>query len=141
MPHFLQGLLSLVGRIVLCAIFLLSAVGNIIPNFNKTVEVMDQRQIPQPQLMLGGAIAFLILGSVLIVVGFLPRVGAMLLLTFLVLATYYFHNFWDLSGPERQAEMIQFMKNLSIAGAMLFIMGNGAGAWSLDTQRKPLPPA
>jgi uncharacterized membrane protein YphA (DoxX/SURF4 family) len=28
--------------------------------------------------------------------------------------------------------MIHFMKNLSMFGAMLFIMGNGSGAWSLD---------
>ena len=28
--------------------------------------------------------------------------------------------------------MIQFMKNLSLMGTMLFLMANGPGPWSLD---------
>jgi uncharacterized membrane protein YphA (DoxX/SURF4 family) len=30
--------------------------------------------------------------------------------------------------------MIQFMKNLSMAGAMLLIIGNGAGTMSVDSK-------
>jgi putative oxidoreductase len=56
-------------------------------------------------------------------------------LVFLVLASYYFHNFWTLSDPKAQQElMIHFMKNLSMMGAMLFIIANGPGAFSLDSR-------
>jgi putative oxidoreductase len=49
-------------------------------------------------------------------------------------ATYYFHDFWNFEGREQQIQMIQFMKNLSLMGTMLFLMANGAGAMSLDAR-------
>jgi putative oxidoreductase len=67
-----------------------------------------------------------------VILGYQARIGALLLLVFLVLATYFFHNFWALEGKEAEAQMIQFMKNLSMAGAMVFLIANGSGAWSLD---------
>ena len=130
---FVRGSLSLLGRIMLCAIFVMSAVGNKIPNFKQTVAIMEGEGIPQASYLLIGAIAFLILGSLLVLLGYKARLGALLLLIFLGLATYYFHDFWKLEDPQaRQMEMINFMKNLALAGAMVFIMANGSGYWSLD---------
>jgi putative oxidoreductase len=68
-----------------------------------------------------------------VILGYKARIGAVLLLIFLALATFYFHNFWSLTDPKTQQEqMIQAMKNASMMGAMLFLIGNGSGAWSLD---------
>jgi hypothetical protein len=61
------------------------------------------------------------------------RIGAILLLTFLALASYYFHPFWKLEGQAQQEQMIQFMKNLSMMGAMLFVVANGSGPMSVDS--------
>ena len=83
-----------------------------------------------------GAIAFLILGSLLVILGYKARFGALLLLIFLGLATYYFHDFWTFEGEAQQGEMIQFMKNLGLGGAMLYIIANGSGHWSLDSTRE-----
>jgi putative oxidoreductase len=79
-----------------------------------------------------GAIVFLIAGSLSVMLGFYGRIGAVLLSVFLILATYYFHNFWDLQGEAAMHQQIQFMKNLSMFGAMLFIIANGSGPMSLD---------
>jgi putative oxidoreductase len=38
-----------------------------------------------------------------------------------------------LEGQAQQEQMVQFMKNLSMTGAMLFIMANGPGPMSLDS--------
>ena len=86
-----------------------------------------------PAIHAGGAIVFLVVGSLSVIVGFKARVGAALLLTFLVLASYYFHPFWKLEGQAQQEQMIQFMKNLSMMGAMLFIVANGSGPMSVDS--------
>lgn len=137
MPQPLQGPLSLVGRIMLCTIFFMSAVGNKIPHFSDVAGAMQAEGVPQPQLLLAGAIVFLIVGSLLVITGFQARVGAALLLIFLALATYYFHDFWTLPPDKQQPEMIQFMKNLGLAGAMVMIVANGSGAWSLDARPKP----
>ena len=132
MPGPLQALLSIVGRLMLCTVFAMSAIGNKIPNFDGVAAFMDKAGVPQPKIMLAGAIVFLLVGSLSVVLGFRARFGALLLLVFLVLATYFFHNFWDLEGEARGEQMINFMKNLALAGAMVFVIANGPGAGSVD---------
>lgn len=136
MNNQLIGATSVAGRVLLVGVFFMSAVGNKIPNFSQITGYMASQGVPAPAFLLPGAIAFLIIGSVLIAIGYQARIGATLLLVFLVAATYYFHDFWTFDDPaERQQQTIQFMKNASLMGAMLFIMANGAGAWSLDHRR------
>lgn len=130
----IRGMLTVVGRVLLSAIFLLAAVGNKIPHFNQVAKLMESAGIPAPQLMLVGAIVFLIAGSLSVIVGYYARIGALLLLIFLVLASYYFHPFWKLEGHAQQEQLINFMKNLSIMGGMLLIMANGSGPMSLDSK-------
>ena len=128
----MQAVASLFGRLMVATIFLMSAVGNKIPNFNDVAGYMASEGVPMPQVSLAGAIVFLIAGSLSVIAGFKIRVGAALLLVFLVLATYFFHDFWKFEGQEQQIQMIQFMKNLSLMGTMVFLMANGAGAMSVD---------
>jgi putative oxidoreductase len=132
MSAALRGPLTVLGRLLLCAIFFLAAVGNKIPHFSEVAKVMESVGIPAPQFLLAGAIVFLLAGSFSVIVGYRARAGAVLLLTFLVLASYYFHPFWKLQGQAQQEQMIQFMKNLSMMGAMLFVLANGSGPVSLD---------
>jgi putative oxidoreductase len=136
MPRTLQGIVSVLGRILLSAIFLLSAVGNKVPNFQAVAGYMAKEGVPAPQVLLAGAIVFLIAGSLSIILGYRARLGAGLLLVFLALATYYFHDFWTVSDPQaRQEQMIQFLKNLGLMGAMLLVIANGTGPMSLDARR------
>lgn len=138
----MQGLVTVLGRIMIATIFLMSAVGNKIPNFNKIAGYMASEGVPLPKLMLAGAIVFLIAGSLSIIVGFKARIGAGLLFVFLVLATYFFHDFWTIEDAQaQQGQMIHFMKNLALMGTMLFLMANGAGRMSLDQalSAKPQP--
>ena len=138
MSKTVQGLLTVAARLMLSAIFLASAAGNKIPNFSEVAKVMAKVGIPQPELMLVGAIVFLLAGSVSLILGYRARIGATLILVFLVLATYYFHDFWNLSDPQaKEMQTIQFMKNLAIMGAMVFIIANGSGPMSLDAKRQP----
>ncbi|MEI8376703.1 MAG: DoxX family protein [Planctomycetota bacterium] len=128
----LQGILAVTGRVLLCAVFLMAAVGSKIPHFSEVAQVMTSKGMPQPKLMLAGAIVFLLAGSLSVITGYRARIGASLLLVFLVLATYYFHNFWTIADSKaQQDQMMQFMKNLSIMGAMLFIIANGPGPMSI----------
>ena len=130
----MQAATSLLARIMIATIFLMSAVGNKIPNFNSVAAYMATEGVPAPPFALVGAIVFLVAGSLSVIAGFKIRIGAALLLVFLVLATYFFHDFWTFEGQEQQMQMIQFMKNLSLMGTMVFLMANGAGEMSLDAR-------
>lgn len=138
MPRLVQGIVAVVGRVLLCTIFFMAAVGNKIPHFQAVAGVMAKEGVPAPQVMLAGAIVFLIAGSLSVILGYKARIGAALLLVFLVLATYFFHDFWKLNDPQaRQEQMIQFMKNLGLMGAMLLVIANGTGPLSLDRKGAP----
>ena len=131
--NVLKGIITVVGRICLAAIFLMSAGGINILNFADVTEYMADERVPLPGVALAGAIGFLVYGGLSLIVGFRARLGAALLLVFLLAATYFFHDFWTFEDAQaRQQQMIQFMKNLALMGAMLFILANGPGPWSLD---------
>jgi len=134
--HVMQGLLAVLGRLMIATIFIMSAVGNKIPKFDAVAQYMAAEGVPQPKILLAGAIAFLLFVGLSIVFGYKARIGALLLLIFLAAATYYFHDFWKAPAEKQQSEMIQFMKNLSLMGTMVFLIANGAGPWSLDSRKR-----
>ncbi len=135
MLAILRGLITVVGRVLLCAIFFASAVGQIIPHFNDVAAMMEAQGIPAAKVLLVAAIVCLIVGSLSVVVGYKARLGAFLLLAFLAVASYYFHNFWAVEEAQRQMQFGQFMKNLSMMGAMLMIIANGPGPMSFDARQ------
>ena len=135
MNSTMQGAMTVVGRVMLATIFLMSAVGNKIPNFNDVAAYIASEGVPMPQVMLFGGIVFLIAGSLSVIAGCKAKIGAGLLLVFLVLATYFFHDFWSFEdAAEKQQQMIQFMKNLALMGAMVHPIANGPGPMSLDAK-------
>ena len=140
MLFILRGVITVIGRVMLCAIFFISAVGQKIPQFNDFATIMEQHGVPAPKVLLAGAIVFLIVGSLSVIVGYKARLGALLLLVFLAMASYYFHNFWAVEEAQRQMQQVHFMKNVSIMGAMLMIIANGPGPMSFDAwQRNAMP--
>ncbi|NDC55153.1 MAG: DoxX family protein [Planctomycetia bacterium] len=130
---FARGLVSLLARLMLAAIFLASAIGNKILHFKATADYMQQEGVPLPTLALVGAIGLLLLGGLSLVLGAWTRIGAFFLIVFLAAATYYFHDFWTVADPgQRQAQTIQFMKNMAIGGGLLSLVAFGGGPWGVD---------
>ena len=69
----IRGPLTAVGRLLLCTIFLLAALGNKIPHFNDVASFMASAGVPAPRLLLVGAIVFLIVGSLSVIAGYKAR--------------------------------------------------------------------
>jgi SURF4 family. len=55
------------------------------------------------------------------------RFFAILLIFFVLAATFYFHDFWNQAAPENARTLIDALKNLSIVGALFMIVGYGRG--------------
>lgn len=112
------------GRILLSLIFVMSGV-NKLGDWSGTAEYMANHGMPMVNVLLAGAVVFEIVGGLLVMTGFMGRIGAAMLIVFLIPATLIFHNFWALEGQEQQMQMIMFLKNLSIGGGLLFLLGMG----------------
>ena len=117
---------ELVGRILLVALFLISGLGKITA-YEATAGYMTSMGVPG--FALPAVIALEVLGAVAIIAGFKTRIVAALLAGFTLATGVIFHNnFAD------QTQMVMFLKNVSIAGAFLMLVANGAGAFSLDAR-------
>jgi uncharacterized membrane protein YphA (DoxX/SURF4 family) len=83
--------------------------------------------MPMPQLLALAVGGFEILAGLMIAVNFLVRFFAILLIFFVLAATYYFHDFWNQPAPDNAKMLIDALKNLSIVGALFMIAGYGRG--------------
>lgn len=79
--------------------------------------------MPTAQLLaiLAGAVE--VLGGLFIALNIGTRFFALLLVLFVGITTFYFHNFWDMAGADRINNMIHALKNLSLIGGLLVIAG------------------
>ena len=125
----------LVGRMLMALIFLQSAVGKITA-FGATAGTMAAKGMPMTEVLLVGAIVFELVGAILLIVGLHTRWAALALIIFMVPATLYFHNYWTYPEKEVRNQRNHFMKNVTIIGALVFVMGVGAGPLSVDNRRR-----
>ena len=78
-----------------------------------------------------------LLGGLSILLGYRAKIGAWLIVLFLVGVTPMLHKFWGISDPMvAQMQMVNFMKNVSMLGGALLITQFGSGPWSLDARGK-----
>jgi putative oxidoreductase len=93
--------------------------------------------VPMAEALLVCAIALELAGATLLVLGWKTRLAALALIVFLIPATLYFHNYWSYPPAEVGNQRNHFMKNVTILGALIFVMGMGAGPLSLDNRKRP----
>lgn len=119
----------LIGRIFFSAIFILASLGH----FSK--QMMDyaaMQGVPMAHFLvpLSGIIAFL--GGLSVLLGYKAKIGAGLLVIFLVPVTLTMHRFWGISDPMLAGlQQVMFMKNLCMLGGALIITYFGSGPLSL----------
>lgn len=134
MNNQLSLFIAPIARFLLAFIFLASAY-NKITNFSGTAGYMAANGMTTAtSFFLAGAIVFLLVGGVSLLLGFRARIGALLLVVFLIPTTLIFHGFWKFDGGEAEMQTIQFMKNLSILGGLLMVIAQGSGGFSLDAR-------
>lgn len=108
------------GRFLIAIIFLVSAFKKATA-FTATVERMAARGVPFTEIMAVGAIGFETLGGLMLATGFQPRVGALLLILFLIPTTVLFHPVAD---PQ---QFTMFLKNLAILGGLCVVAAGSDG--------------
>jgi putative oxidoreductase len=128
-----KGAVVVFGRLLFTTIFLMSGVGH----FSKqTIGYAASQGVPLASIAvpLSGVLA--LAGGLSVLLGYRARLGAWLIILFLVPVTLMMHNFWAVKDPMMaQMQMIMFMKNLSMLGGALLITQFGAGPLSLDGRR------
>ncbi|MGD9924860.1 MAG: DoxX family protein [Pseudorhodoplanes sp.] len=137
----MNGLLVL-GRILFVLVFILSGAQKLMDIPGTADQIGAKVLLPEivtaytPQLeaasgmatptLLAILVGVIEIGAALMIAANIgARAGAVLLILFTIAATWYFHPFWTMSGPDRDANMIQALKNLSLIGGLLVIFAVG----------------
>ena len=124
----MANILDLIGRILISALFLISAFNKVI-NLDGSMSGMESFGIPG--FLIYPAIALEFILPIFIIIGYKARLSASLLSIFCISTAFMFH--FDFSD---QAQFISFLKNIALAGGFLFIVANGTREWSVDKEKK-----
>jgi len=89
--------------------------------------------MPLAQLLAIASGAIEVVCGLMIALNFGARFFAIILILFVVAATFYFHDFWNQTGTEARGNLVHALKNLSLIGALLMIVGSGRSAKIQET--------
>ena len=138
-----MNILFVVGRIAFVLIFILSGAQKLMDIPGTASLIGSKVVLPEfvtaytPQLetatgmttatMLAILTGIIEIGAALMIAANIgARAGAVLLILFTIATIYYFHPFWTMTGAEREANMINALKNVSLIGGLLvfFVLGS-----------------
>jgi uncharacterized membrane protein YphA (DoxX/SURF4 family) len=111
----------LIGRILFAFMFVMSGL-NHLTKADHMVGYAQFKGVPSPKLAVQGSGVVLLLGGLSVILGVWADLGAIVLAALLIVMAVKMHNFWTIEDPQaKQADMIGFMKNISMAGGAIFM--------------------
>ena len=113
--------LFVLGRTIFGGFFAYSGI-----NHFKQMEGLKQyaaaKGVPAPERAVQATGALLLAGGLSIAAGLKPRQGLAAVVAFLIPVSLQMHRFWEEQDQQRQAELINFTKNMALVGAALAMM-------------------
>jgi putative oxidoreductase len=123
------------GRLFYSLIFVVAGFGHFT---HQEIAYAAAQGIPIAGVLVPASGVMAIVGGLSVLLGFHGKLGAWLLVLFLVPVTLTMHNFWAVKDPiMQQIQMAMFLKNISMLGSALFFTQIGTGPLSLDSRRAP----
>ena len=124
----MANLIDLLGRLLISALFLISAYNKIF-SIDGTMGWMEGFGIPG--FLIYPTILLEIILPLFVIVGYKAKISSAVLAIFCLATAFIFHfDFLD------QIQTILFLKNIGLAGGFLFIVANGTKDWSIDREKK-----
>ncbi|MCX4095028.1 DoxX family protein [Nocardia sp. alder85J] len=114
-----MSVVVLIGRILFALLFVLSSFGHF-AQADGMATYAQAKGVPAAKAAVIGSGVLALVAGLMVVLGIWADLGCLLLLVFLIPTTFLMHTFWQESDPQiKQAEMINFNKNIALMGAAL----------------------
>ncbi len=127
----MKDIFDLTGRIFISFIFFFEAYDTLFFYKETKKQMTVYGLLWQQDFLINAAIFLLITGSLLILLGYRPSFGAILLLLYWLPVTFILYPFWEAEHAVRRDMSVHFMKNIAISGGLFLVLVNGAGRWSM----------
>lgn len=124
--------LLIVGRVFFALVFLVLGSAHLTKT-NHMVGYAQSKKVPAAKLSIQISGLLLILGSLSIAFGVYADLGALVIAVLLAVIAVKMHDFWtQTDAQQKQTEMTQFLKDISLSGAalVLFVVIGSATAGS-----------
>ena len=122
--------LAFAGRQLFAVMFIIASAGHFTSG---TIALAAQHGVPMASLLVPASGLVALAGGLSLLFGYRAKLGAWLLVLFLVPVTFTIHNFWAVSDPMMfQIQLTMFMRNVMLIGGALLVAYYGAGELSLD---------
>ena len=132
----MKNIADLIARILISGVFIYEAIDSML-FFEQTKVQMSLYHINwQQDLLLIACISLLIIGGVLILIGYRMGLGGVLVLAYWIPVTFIAHAFWNMPQDEWRWEAMFFARNLAIAGGVIAIMLKGSEKYSVKRLMK-----
>ncbi len=122
--------LMLLARVCLSAVYLYSGVDKLMC-WDDGLKFCLEFKMPQPKSVLAVTAVIHVIGGLMVLFGFYARIGAVILLLFTVVATYWVHNPLGRTGDDFRREMTISLEHLAIIGGLLLLAVVGPGGLAL----------
>lgn len=127
----MKDIADLIGRFLIAYLFLYE-VYETIGFYKHTKQTMTDYNITWNQdVLLIGVLLLLIIGGLLVLIGYLTNFGAFLLLLYWIPFTFIVYSFWNDPEDIKRLHSLYFMRNMAVAGGLLLLMANGSGKYSV----------
>jgi putative oxidoreductase len=130
----IERLGPLLGRILIGLLFIPSGLSKM-GNLTGTAGYIASKGLPAPSALAVLTVIVEVLVGIALVIGWKARWAALILCVFSIVSAFLFHNFWAAPQAEQMGQMINFYKNLAIAGGLLFVAAFGPGPLSVDSRQ------
>ena len=124
----------LAARVLLALMFILAGFAKL-GGLEGTADYIASAGLPLPGVLAVATGLLEVIGGIALAIGFRARLAALVLALFTLLATFLFHDFWAVPADQAYVQQLMFMKNLAVAGGLLFVFASGTGAVSVDARR------
>lgn len=136
-----QKIADLLGRLFIGLFFFFEAVDSIV-YFRDMKVTLDAYGITWAQdFLIVASIFILLLGAIMVIIGYYASVGAALLLIYWFVFTIIVYPFWAEDAGDKTLAITYFSRNMALCGGLLILIANGATGWSvkriLHTLRLP----
>lgn len=122
---------DLLARLAIGAFFIDEAYDCIAKPVTTKAKMMSYGITWHPELLIWGAAFCLVLGSLLLVLGYRSRLAAALLLVYWLPVSFVVNPFWDVPPDEVRETLLGLMRYLAIAGALLLVLAHGTGKFAV----------
>jgi len=121
MLHADHSALQIIAHAMIAFLFLYRCF-TAMPRFAEHSARLAERGMPFPDFALLGGFAMMLGGGAAVLLDVYSGVGAGALIVFTLSANYFYHNFWDMEGGERNRHLYTFCNNVAVMGGLVLVV-------------------